>query len=233
MKRGNLVLILLLIASVSGGLSFVLTRKTCGPSMTDCKTMINCKADLPAFKAQTIRLAQLLELETSTRDQIINQAHKVFEIRQNNILAAADAIIKSDANKQTIIELLPCPMDKNNTNQHLESDKCCVGPGCCCKFEAVQSQKIMQSDPEYLEVSYKLRSELAEARQLLVSTLNDRNIAHQKIILALKDYLEKSNALEIRAIEYFITIRPHLTAEQRKQIFCWCTQSIQTGTVAH
>jgi hypothetical protein len=48
--------------------------------------------------------------------------------------------------------------------------------------------------------------------------LNDRTVPDEKIIGAVQGYLEKSSALEIRAIEYFVTIRTKIRGETRQII---------------
>jgi hypothetical protein len=217
MKSNRFILILLMAALVAGTSSFFVTRaRICGPCNQSCQTK--------TFKAETLRLADMLEAETSSHDQIIDQARKVFAIRQSNIIAAARHALKTDTGRQTILDMLPCPADSNQT----KTGSCCAGPGCCCKFNSGQSQKLAQSDPNFLKACAGSKSETNRIRQSLVSMLNDRSVSDEKIIDAIQDYLERNNILEIRAIEYFIAIRPHLTVEQRKQIFCWCAGQLRS-----
>ena len=221
MKSTRFALILFAAAMVAGTSSFLIARhRACSPCSRSCQ--------ITTFQAEALKLADMLELETSSRDQIINQALMVFSIRRNNIIAAARQTLKADADKPAILDLLPCPMDSNQT----QNGNCCVGPGCCCKFDSVQSEKLAQSDPNFLKTSNALELEIANIRTSLVSMLNDRTVSDEKIVGAIQDYLEKSSTLEIRAIEYFITIRQHLTAEQRKQIFCWCARQLRTKAQA-
>jgi hypothetical protein len=225
MKSNHFILILLMAALVAGVSSFFVTRaRVCSPCNQSCQTK--------TFQAEALKLADMLESETASRDQIIDQARKVFSIRQNNIIVVARQALKTDASRQTILDLLPCPMDSNSAKTHTESGSCCVGPGCCCKFDAAQCQTLAQCDPNFIKASIVMESEIAGARASLVSLLNDRTIPDEKIISAIQSYLEKNSTLEIRAIEYFITIRQHLTAEQRKQIFCWCAQTLRAQAVA-
>ena len=217
MKSTRFALILFAAALVAGTSSFFVTRHhACRPCSQSCQAT--------AFQAETLKLADMLESQTSSRDQIIGQAHKVFSIRQNTIIAAVRQILTADTGRQTILDLLPCPTDSNQT----KTSRCCVGPGCCCKFDSTQCQTLAHCDPNFLKVSNALESEIAGARVSLVSMLNDRTVPNEKIIGVIQDCLEKSNLLEIRAIDYFLTIRQHLTAEQRKQIFCWCAQQLRT-----
>jgi hypothetical protein len=110
-------------------------------------------------------------------------------------------------------------------NMH-DSGKCCVGPDCCCKFDATQSQMLIKSDPKFLKTSNQLQAELGTMHSTILSMLNDRSVSNETIMKSVQKYLEKNKALELRAIEYFISIKPHLIIEQKKQIFCSCTQSI-------
>jgi hypothetical protein len=226
MKSRHFVLILFAAAMVAGTASFFVTRaRVCDPWNQSCQTKV--------FQTEALRLADMLESETSSRDQIISQARKVFSIRQSNIISVAHEVLKTDAGRRTIPDLIPCPMDSNQANTRSEAGYCCIGPGCCCKFDSVQSKTLAQSDPNFLKASNTLQLEIANAHRSLVSMLNDPTVPNEKIIGAIQDYLEKSSALEIRAIEYFITIRQHLTAEQRKQIFCWCAQQLRNKTQTH
>jgi hypothetical protein len=220
MKTNYLVLILVAAAFASGVSSFfITTHRVCRPCISSC--------DTKTFQTQAGRLADMLESQTVSREQIIGQARKVLAIRQNNIIAAAREALKSNSDRQTILNLIPYPTDSNQIQKTSEPGYCCVGPGCCCKFDSAQSKTLAASDPNFLKTTGKLELEIKHSHQSLASMLSDKAIPDERIISAIQGCLEKNNALEIRAVEYFTNIKPHLTAEQQKQIFCWCAAQIR------
>jgi hypothetical protein len=220
MKFNRFSLILVAAALAAGTSSFFITRhRVCGSCYSARQTK--------TFQVEALRLADMLESETASRDQMMNQARKVFSIRQENIIAAVTEALKTDSGRKTILDLIPAPVDANQTKMDMQAGYCCVGPGCCCKFDSVQSQKLAQSDPNFLKASSVLESQMSHLRQSLISMLNNRAVPDERILSAVRDYLEKTTILEIRAVEYLISIKPCLTAEQQKQIFCWCARQLR------
>ena len=212
MKLKYFVLILLLVAIIVGSSSFFVAK--------NC--LCSSQGQTNEFKTEAAKFANMLENKNVSRDEILSQAQKVFSMRRDNIIAACRKALKTE--RKSILALLPCPADSN------KMDSCCVGPDCCCKFDSTQSQQISKADPNFLSTSSELRSKMDFIRNSLASMLNDISADESKIISGIEDYLNVDTALEIRAVEYFLTIKPQLTPDQQRQILCSCTSQLRNQT---
>lgn len=84
-------------------------------------------------------------------------------------------------------------------------------------------------DPAFARDLRKLRAELAHQRALLASSLDGAAVAPDAVRARLNDVLATQAAIEHRVMDYLLSVRDHLTPDQRRQLFGLCAEEVRQG----
>ncbi len=91
------------------------------------------------------------------------------------------------------------------------------------------AEEIEDLNPRFAKERKSLQAELADARSVLATLLEDENVTNERIRGQIEDCIAKHNALERRVAHYLLTVRDHLTPAQQKRLFRLCAEGVRKG----
>lgn len=92
-----------------------------------------------------------------------------------------------------------------------------------------QAKIIEAHDPKFPEDVRILQKELAQARSMLAAAFEDEGVTDDEIRQRVEATIEVHNRLERRVVEYLISVRDHLTPQQKGQLYGLCAEKVRAG----
>jgi hypothetical protein len=97
---------------------------------------------------------------------------------------------------------------------------------------ADQREAIQQHDPEFAQKLKLLRDTLTAKRADLAATLDDPKSTDDGIRAKLEAVIAADASLERSVVDYVLTVRHHLTADQQQRLFGLCAEGVRQGSSA-
>lgn len=90
-----------------------------------------------------------------------------------------------------------------------------------------QRRRVAEHDPSFAADVRRLREEVDARRAELAAVLENADSPDELVIQRVEAAIAAKNALERRVARYLITIRQHLTSEQRHRLLSLCAECVR------
>jgi Spy/CpxP family protein refolding chaperone len=92
-----------------------------------------------------------------------------------------------------------------------------------------QKAELRGHDPTFAADLNQLKTELQNKKQEFAALLEKADVSDDAVRSQLEAVLNNSNAIERRVANYLLSVRDHLTPEQRRKLFGLCADEVRQG----